>query len=60
MKKLLKMMHFNKYRIVIVEESERAYYMGGGYPSDILRRFGNMRVCSTDIVDDKFKIVVKK
>ena len=54
------MMHFNEFRNVIVVESERAYYMGGGYPSDVLRRFGNLRVCSTDIADDKFKIVVKQ
>ena len=59
-KKLLRMMHFNEYRNVLVVESERAYYMGCGYPSVILRRFGNLRVCSTDIADDKLKIVVKK
>lgn len=59
-KELLIMMQLDKFTHVVVLEAERRCYLGGGYPSDVLRRFGSMCVCSTDILEERLMIFVKR
>ena len=60
MKKLLSMMHLRECTPIVVQEEESHDYLGGGYESDVLRRFGSNRVCSTYIIDQKLMIFVKR
>ncbi|MBD5452107.1 MAG: hypothetical protein HDR25_05660 [Lachnospiraceae bacterium] len=59
-KELLTMMQLSDFTHVVVLSSDRHYYLGGGFQPDVLRRFGKMRVCSTDILEGKFMIFVKQ
>ena len=58
-KRLLKMMRLeDEFTNIILFDAKGC--IGGGYQDYVLRRFGNMRVCSTRLSDQKFHITVKR
>lgn len=58
-KRLLKMMNLEHDYINVIIFDENGC-IGGGYRDYVIRRFGNMRVVSSDVSDYKFHITVKR